>query len=149
MRPRLVGINHVALEVGDIDEALKWYRRFFEFELRGRSGDRMAFIDMGDQFIALATGRAHEPDRPRHFGLVVDDRETVRAVARAEGLDVAAHGSLDLYDPWGNQIQVVDYREIQFTKSPEVLRAMGLEGLEKTEAARQELREKGLHAKGA
>ena len=147
-RARPVGINHVALEVGDVEAALVFYGQIFDFTLRGRT-PRTAFIDIGDQFIALAAGRAHELDRPRHFGLVVDDRETVRAVARAEGLDVAAHGSLDLYDPWGNQIQVVDYREIQFTKSPEVLRAMGLEGLEKTEAARQELREKGLHAKGA
>src|ERR1700759_5455622 len=143
-KPRLIGINHVALEVGDIDEALAWYGRFFEFELRGRMGDRMAFLDMGDQFIALASGQSAERDRARHFGLVVDDKEEVRAAMRAAGLEVRAAGSLDVYDPWGNQIQVVDYREIQFTKAPEVLRGMGLDGLEKTGAARRELREKGL-----
>jgi catechol 2,3-dioxygenase-like lactoylglutathione lyase family enzyme len=141
---RLVGINHIALEVGDIDEALDWYGRFFEFALRGRAGNRMAFIDMGDQFIALAAGQAHEPDRPRHFGLVVEDKEAARRAMREAGLDVASHGSLDVHDPWGNQIQVVDYREIQFTKVPAVLQGMGLGSLEKTESARQELREKGL-----
>src|SRR2546423_2652905 len=75
---RLVGINHVALEVDDVDEALAWYGRLFELELRGRAGSRMAFIDMGDQFIALARGRTQPPDRDRHFGLVVDDKEAVR-----------------------------------------------------------------------
>jgi lactoylglutathione lyase len=141
---RLVGINHVALEVGAIDEALEWYGRFFEFKLRGRVGDRMAFLDMGDQFIALSADRSGEPDRSRHFGLVVDDKEAVRSAMHEAGLAVAASGSLDVHDPWGNQIQVVDYREIQFTKTPEVLLAMGLGDLEKTEAAQLELQEKGL-----
>ena len=141
---RLVGINHVALEVGDIDEALEWYGRFFEFDMRGRVGDRMAFLDMGDQFIALTAGRSGDRDRARHFGLVVDDKEETRAAMRAAGLEVRAAGSLDVHDPWGNQLQVVDYREVQFTKAPDVLRGMGLEGLGKTESARRELREKGL-----
>jgi catechol-2,3-dioxygenase len=141
---RLVGINHVALEVGDIDEALAWYGRFFEFELRGRIGDRMAFLDMGDQFIALAAGASGGRDVTRHFGLVVDDKEAARAAMRQAGLEVQAAGSLDVHDPWGNQIQVVDYREIQFTKTPEIMRAMGLAELEKTDAAQRELREKGL-----
>ena len=141
---RLVGINHVALEVGDIEEALRWYGRFFEFELRGRIGDRMAFLDMGDQFIALSSGRTQPCDGARHFGLVVDDKEAVRVALRDGGVDVSGSGSLDFDDPWGNHVQVVDYREIQFTKAPEVLGGMGLTGLEKTEAARQELREKGL-----
>jgi lactoylglutathione lyase len=140
----LVGINHVALEVGDIDEALAWYGRIFELELRGRIGDRMAFVDMGDQFIALARGRTQERDRARHFGLVVDDKEAARAALRDAGLEVGARGSLDFHDPWGNQVQVVDYREIQFTKAPEVARGMGLEELEKTDQALAELREKGL-----
>jgi catechol 2,3-dioxygenase-like lactoylglutathione lyase family enzyme len=140
----LVGINHVALEVGDIDEALEWYGRFFEFELRGRIGDRMAFLDMGDQFIALSARAGGERDVTGHFGLVVDDKEAVRVAMREAGLEVQVSGSLDVYDPWGNQIQVVDYREIQFTKTSEVLRAMGLAELEKTEAAQRELREKGL-----
>jgi catechol-2,3-dioxygenase len=141
---RLIGINHVALEVGGIEEALAWYGRFFEFELRGRVGDRMAFLDMGDQFIALAAANGEGRDRSRHFGLVVDDREAVRAAMLKAGLEVAPAGSLDVHDPWGNQLQVVDYREIQFTKAPEVLRGMGVEGLEKTGAARRELREQGL-----
>ena len=141
---RLVGINHVALEVGDIDEALAWYGRVFEFELRGRAGASMAFVDIGDQFIALAAGRAQPPDRRRHFGLVVDDKEAVRGALRDAGVDVQASGSVDFLDPWGNNVQVVDYREIQFTKAPEILSGMGLEGLGKTDEAREELREKGL-----
>ena len=140
---RLVGINHVALEVGDIDEALRWYGRWFDLELRGRAGARMAFIDMGDQFIALSAGRTQDPDEARHFGLVVDDKEAVRAAMREAGLPIRASGSLDFEDPWGNHAQVVDYRDIQFSKSPEVLRGMGLE-IDKSEAARRELRDKGL-----
>jgi lactoylglutathione lyase len=141
---RLVGINHVALEVGDIDEAIAWYGRFFEFELRGRIGRRMAFIDMGDQFIALSSKRSQPPDSARHFGLVVDDKEAVREALREADVPVAASGSLDFHDPWGNNVQVVDYREIQFTKTPTVLRGMGLGELPKSDAASRELREKGL-----
>jgi catechol 2,3-dioxygenase-like lactoylglutathione lyase family enzyme len=140
---RLVGINHVALEVDDVDEALAWYGRFFDFELRGRAG-RMAFVDMGDQFIALSAGRTQPADRARHFGLVVDDKEGVRAALRDAGVDVDASGSLDFVDPWGNHVQVVDYRDIQFTKTPAVLRAMGIDELPKTDAARDELRRKGV-----
>ena len=141
---RLVGINHVALEVGDIDEALAWYGRFFEFELRGRAGSRMAFIDMGDQFIALSTGRQPPPDRARHFGLVVDSKEAVRGALREAGVSVQDAGALDFRDPWGNNVQVVDYAEIQFSKLPSVLEAMGLGGLGKSEKALEEIRAKGL-----
>jgi catechol 2,3-dioxygenase-like lactoylglutathione lyase family enzyme len=141
---RLVGINHVALEVGDVDAALAWYGRFFEFELRGRAGTRMAFIDMGDQFIAIAAGRSQAPDEARHFGLVVDDREAVRSALRRDGVEVATSGSLDFLDPWGNHVQVVDYREIQFAKTPAVLRGMGLDGLNKSASALAELRDRGL-----
>jgi lactoylglutathione lyase len=141
---RLVGINHIALEVADVDDALDWYGRFFEFELRGRAGRRMAFIDMGDQFIAVAAGRSQPPDGDRHFGLVVDDKEAVRAALRDAGVDVQSSGSLDFDDPWGNHVQVVDYRDIQFTKTPEVLRAMNLDGLGKSEAAQREIRDRGL-----
>ncbi len=141
---RLVGINHIALEVDDVDDALAWYGRFFEFELRGRAGPRMAFIDMGDQFIALAAGRSQPPDDARHFGLVVDGKEAVRAALCGAGVAVQASGSLDFEDPWGNHVQVVDYRDIQFTKTSEVLRAMRLDGLEKTEAAQREIRDRGL-----
>jgi len=141
---RLVGINHVAVEVGDVGEALEWYGRFFDFELRGRSGERMAFIDMGDQFLALAAGRSQPPDRARHVGLVVDDKEGLRERLAQAGVEVAPSGSLDFSDPWGNHVQVVAYSEIQFTKAAAVLRGMGLEGIAKTERARQELRDKGL-----
>ena len=144
---RLVGINHVALEVGDLEEALTWYRRLFEFELRGRAGDRMAFIDIGDQFIALASGRIQPPDSARHFGLVVDDKEAVRERLRRDGVPVQASGSLDFTDPWGNHVQVVDYRDIQFTKAPEILRGMKLDGLSKSERALAELSEKRMATK--
>ena len=141
---KLVGINHLALEVGDLDEALAFWEAIFgELELRGRSG-RMAFIDMGDQFIALSQGRTQEPDRARHFGLVVNDKEAVRAGLQELGVPVSSGRGLDFHDPWGNQIQVVDYRDIQFTKADEILRGMGLDGLEKSESALAELREKGL-----
>jgi lactoylglutathione lyase len=143
MTSRLLGINHVALEVGDVEEALEFYRRVFDFELRGR-GASMAFIDMGDQFIALARGREGGPDRARHFGLVVDDKERVRQALQEAGVPVQPAGGVDFRDPWGNNVQVVDYREIQFTKAGHVLRGMGLDGLEKTEQALDELRSKGL-----
>jgi catechol 2,3-dioxygenase-like lactoylglutathione lyase family enzyme len=143
--PKLVGINHIALEVGDLDEALAFWESIFgPLELRGRGGG-MAFIDMGDQFIALAHGRTQPPDQARHFGLVVDDKEAVRERLRELGVPVSGRG-LDFHDPWGNLIQVVDYRDIQFTKTDEVLEAMGLDGLEKSESALAELREKGVRA---
>ena len=136
-------MNHVALEVGDVDEALAFYGSIFEFGLRGRGG-RMAFIDMGDQFVALGEGRTQPPDQHRHLGLVVDDKEAARRALQEAGVPVAPSGSVDFRDPWGNHIQVVDYREIQFTKTENVLRGMGLEGLGKTEKAEAELRAKGL-----
>ena len=145
--PRLVGINHVALEVGSVDEALEFYGRIFDVELRGRAG-RMAFIDMGDQFIALAEGRTQPPDRARHFGLVVDDKEATRQALIEAGVEIQPGRGLDFLDPWGNNIQVVDYSDIQFTKAPEVLRGMGLNDLNKSDQALAELREKGLGGAG-
>ena len=138
--PRAVGINHIALEVGSIDEALEFYGRLFELELRGRIRG-MAFVDMGDQFVALAEGRTQEPDAQRHFGLVVDDRDAVLAAAREAGAEI--FGGNSFLDPWGNHVQVVAYADVQFSKTPEILRGMGLE-LEKSESARRELRDKGL-----
>jgi catechol 2,3-dioxygenase-like lactoylglutathione lyase family enzyme len=137
VKARLVGINHVALEVGDVEEALDFYGRIFEFELRGRGG-RMAFIDIGDQFIALAEGRRQPPDDHRHFGVVVDDKQRALTAAREAGAEVRGN---DFRDPWGNNLQVVAYEDVQFTKAPEILRAMDLE-LAKTEAAREEIRRK-------
>jgi catechol 2,3-dioxygenase-like lactoylglutathione lyase family enzyme len=135
-RPRLVGINHVALEVGDIDEAVEFYRRIFAIERVDREAG-MAFLDMGDQFIALSEGDPGHSDQARHFGLVVD-----------AGVEVSPAPRLNFRDPWGNFVQVVDYRDIQFTKAPRILEGMGLEGLEKRPDALEELREKGLGEPG-
>jgi hypothetical protein len=99
---------------------------------------------MGDQFIALSQGRTQPPDNARHFGLVVDDKEAVRARLKELRIPVSSGRGLDFRDPWGNQIQVVDYRDIQFTKTDEILRGMGLDGLEKSQSAVEELRAKGL-----
>jgi catechol 2,3-dioxygenase-like lactoylglutathione lyase family enzyme len=143
-RARLVGMNHIALEVGDIEEALAWYGRVFEFTMRGRQGNRMAFVDMGDQFIALSAGRSGAPDDQRHLGLVVDDKEAARRALEEAGAEILPGRGLDFRDPWGNRIQVVDYREIQFTKDPSVLRALGLSDLRKTPEAVSELRAKGI-----
>ena len=148
MTARLVGINHVALEVGDVDEALAFYGQVFELRLRGREPG-MAFIDAGDQFIALAeAAAARPPDGDRHFGLVVDDKEAVRAALEAAGAEIVPSRGLDFRDPWGNLVQVVEYGDIQFTKTPEVLRAMGLDGLSKSHAALSELRAKGVEVAG-
>jgi len=143
--PSLVGINHIALEVDDIDEALAFWESIFgPLQLRGR-GKQMAFIDLGDQFIALARGRTQPPDQHRHLGLVVDDKEAVRARLRELGIPVSSDRGLDFRDPSGNLIQIVDYRDVQFTKTDSVLRAMGLDGLGKSESALAELRAKGMN----
>jgi lactoylglutathione lyase len=141
-KPRLVGINHIALEVGDIDEALDFYGKIFNFTLRGKRPGN-AFIELGDQFINLMqTPTAHE-DRRRHFGLVVDDRSSVRARVEAAGGRLLPGPFLDFLDPWGNRVEVVEYGDIQFTKAPHVLRAMGFD-LDKSEKALRELADKGM-----
>ena len=141
---RAVGINHIAIEVGSLDEGLAFYGSLFELELRSRIPG-MAFVDMGDQFLALAQRTeqrsAREPDAERHFGLVVDDRAVVLAAAREAGVEI--FGGNSFRDPWGNHVQIVEYGDVQFTKAPEILRGMGLE-LEKTDKARRELRDRGL-----
>jgi lactoylglutathione lyase len=142
-RARAVGVNHVALEVGDIDEALAFYGRLFDFSLRGRS-DTAAFIDLGDQFLALQKGRTQAADDGRHFGLVVDDKEAVRAALAQAGIKALPGPFLDFLDPWGNRIEIVAYDNIQFTKAAHVLRGMGLERLSKNEQARKELADKGM-----
>jgi catechol 2,3-dioxygenase-like lactoylglutathione lyase family enzyme len=144
VRATLVGINHVALEVGDVDEALDWYGRIFALELRGRAGRRMAFVDMGDQFLALSAPRAQPRDDDRHFGLVVDDKKAVRRTLEQAGAEIVPTRGLRFVDPWGNNVEVVQYDQVQFSKTDAVLGGMGLGELEKTEAARAELREKGL-----
>ena len=142
-KARAVGFNHVALEVGDIDEALAFYGRLFEFELRSRS-DTDAFIDLGDQFIALQKGRKQPPDDGRHFGLVVDDKNAVRKALADAGVATLPGPFLDFMDPWGNRIEIVGYANIQFTKAPHVLRGMGLAHLAKNADAIKELTEKGM-----
>ena len=143
MGVRALGVNHVAFEVDDLDAALAWWARFFDFELRGRVPG-MAFIDLGDQFVALSEGRTQPPDSQRHVGLVVEDKEALRAALSEAGEQVNAAGNLRMRDPSGNQIEIVDYRDVQFTKTPAVLRALGVEGLAKSERAEKELAAKGL-----
>ena len=142
-KARAMGVNHVALEVGDIEEALAFYGRLFEFKLRGKSEDA-AFIDLGDQFLALQKGRKQSGDDGRHFGLVVDDKEAVRKALTAAGVKVLAGRFLDFLDPWGNRIEIVGYENIQFTKAPHVLRGMGLAALAKSAQAAKELADKGM-----
>ncbi len=142
-KARAVGFNHVALEVGDIDEALTFYGRLFDFELRSRS-QTDAFIDLGDQFLALQKGRTQPADDGRHFGLVVDDKEAVRKALAEAGIEPLPGRFLDFLDPWGNRIEIVGYANIQFTKAPHVLRGMGLAHLSKTEQAIKELADKGM-----
>lgn len=141
-KARPIGLNHIALEVGDIEEALAFYGRIFDFTLRGR-GERSAFIELGDQFIALMEGPVRQPPGHRHFGLVVDDRSDVRRLAKAAGATMLEGPFLDFLDPWGNRFEVVEYANIQFTKAPNVLRGMGLD-LDKSEKARGELAAKGM-----
>ena len=141
-KPRLVGLNHIALEVGGIDAALDFYGRIFSFSLRGR-GERQAFIDIGDQFINLMQTATPHRDAGRHFGLVVDDRSRVRSLAEAAGATLVDGPFLDFLDPWGNRIEVVEYANVQFTKAPHVLRGMDLD-LDKNAKARRELAEKGM-----
>ena len=142
-KPRVVGFNHVALEVGDIDEALAFYGHLFKFELRGKS-DTMAFIDLGDQFIALQKGRRQSADDGRHFGLVVDDKEAASRALEAAGVTILDGPFLDFRDPWGNRVEIVGYDNVQFTKAPNVLRGMGLTHLVKNDKARMELTKKGM-----
>ena len=142
-KARAVGFNHIAIEVGDIEEALAFYGSLFDFELRGKS-ETMAFIDLGDQFLALQRGRSQAADDGRHFGIVVDDKEAVRQALAAAGVEALPGRFLDFQDPWGNRIEIVGYDNIQFTKAPNVLRGMGLEHLTKNEKAIEELTEKGM-----
>jgi predicted enzyme related to lactoylglutathione lyase len=142
-KARAVGFNHVALEVSDIEEALSFYARILEFQLRGKSED-MAFIDLGDQFLALQKGRSQPPDDGRHFGLVVDDKDAVRQALVEAGVEALPGPFLDFRDPWGNRIEIVGYDNIQFSKAPNVLRGMGLTHLSKNAQAIKELAEKGM-----
>ena len=142
-RAHVVGFNHVALEVGDIEEALPFYGRIFDFKLRSKS-EHMAFIDLGDQFLALQKGRSQPPDDGRHLGLVVDDKDAVRRALAETGVEALPGPFLDFRDPWGNRIEIVGYDSVQFSKAPNVLRGMGLTHLSKNTQAMKELAEKGM-----
>jgi catechol 2,3-dioxygenase-like lactoylglutathione lyase family enzyme len=142
-KARAIGFNHVALEVGDIEEALAFYGRLFDFTLRGKDEDS-AFIDLGDQFLALQKGRRQSADDGRHFGLVVDDKEAVRNALTEADVEIVPGPFLDFLDPWGNRIEIVGYSNIQFTKAPNVLRGMGLRHLTKNKTALKELADKGM-----
>src|SRR5215831_15628613 len=142
-KARAIGFNHIALEVGDIEEALAFYGRLFDFELRGKSATS-AFIDLGDQFLALQKGRTQSADDGRHFGLVVDDKDAVRKALSDAGIEPLPGPFLDFLDPWGNRIEIVSYENVQFTKAPNVLRGMGLAHLSKNESAMRELSAKGM-----
>jgi len=142
-KAQAIGINHIALEVDDVEAALEFYGSLFDLKLRGRH-DGMAFIDLGDQFINLTPHRSQGVDRARHFGLVVDDRELLKKALEATGVKILSGRGLDFIDPWGNHVQVVQYQDIQFSKAPNVLRGMGLVGLSKTPEALAELAEKGM-----
>jgi lactoylglutathione lyase len=141
-KPRLVGINHLALEVGNIEEALDFYGRIFDFSLRAKRPGN-AFIELGDQFINLMEAQNRHEDQRRHFGLVVDDRSSVRARVEAAGGRLLPGPFLDFLDPWGNRVEVVEYGDIQFTKAPHIMRAMGFD-LDKSEKALRELADKGM-----
>ena len=141
-KAKAMGINHVVLEVGDIEAALEFYGRIFDFSLRGKN-DTQAFIDMGDQFLQLSLNDVPAPDDKRHFGFVVDDREPIRAVLEEMGVEMLERG-LNFRDPWGNRIEVVPYTEIQFSKAPNGRRGMELDELKKTESAIEELENKGM-----
>jgi catechol 2,3-dioxygenase-like lactoylglutathione lyase family enzyme len=143
-KPRLIGINHVAIEVGDIDEALAWYAQIFDFTLRGK-GERNAFIDMGDQFVnlTLVPNYAVNGEEKRHIGFVVDDRSRILDLAKAAGARMVEGPFLDFLDPWGNRLEIIEYSNIQFTKAPGVMRGMGL-ALDKNAKAKAELAEKGM-----
>ena len=142
-KARAVGFNHVALVVGNIDEALEFYGKLFEFTLREREAGA-AFIDLGDQFLALQEGDARTADDGHHFGLVVDDKEVARKALIAAGITPLPGPFLDFLDPWGNRIEIIGYDNIQFTKAPHVLRGMGLAHLKKKPSAIRELAEKGM-----
>jgi catechol 2,3-dioxygenase-like lactoylglutathione lyase family enzyme len=142
-KARAVGFNHVALVVGDIEEALAFYGRLFDFTLRSKSKSS-AMIDLGDQFLALQTGPTPIDDDGHHFGLVVDDKEAVRGALAEAGVEPLPGRFLDFLDPWGNRIEIIGYDNIQFTKAPNVLRGMGLAHLAKNEKAIKELTEKGM-----
>src|SRR5919106_1663763 len=142
-KARAMGFNHIALEVGDIEEALAFYGGLFDFNLRSK-GESSAFIDLGDQFLALQKGRTQPADDGRHFGLVVDDKDAVRTALADAGIEPLPGPFLDFRDPWGNRIEIVGYENIQFTKAPNVLHGMGLSHLAKNDKAKKELADKGM-----
>ena len=142
-KAKAVGINHIALEVGDIDQALAFYGEFIDFEIESQN-DSAAFIYFGDQFINFMTGRTQGPDQGRHFGIAVDDKDLVRQTLENMGVELLNGRFLDFIDPWGNRVEITTYQNIQFTKADHVLKGMGLGDIKKTQNAQDELRKKGM-----
>ncbi len=142
-KARAVGINHIALEVGDIKKALAFYGDFLDFEV-SRQSKTAAFIYFGDQFINFVAGRAQGPDEGRHFGIAVDDKDLARASLEKLGIEFLDTRFLDFLDPWGNRVEITTYEKIQYTKADHILRGMGLGHLEKTDEALEELRKKNM-----
>lgn len=143
-----VGINHVAIEVGDVVAALEFYGRFLEFQVEEQTDD-MAIVYFGDQFINFIRNADREPDRMRHFGVAVDDKRLVRRALEAMGVRLIDSRFLDFLDPWGNRVEITTYANIQFTKADQVLRGMGLGHLKKSDEALAELRSKGMAPAGS
>ena len=142
-KARAVGINHVALEVGNIDEALAFYGGFINFELESKS-QTAAFVYFGDQFINFSLGRTQGPDEKRHFGIAVDDKDLAREMLEGMGITFLDTRFLDFLDPWGNRVEITTYTNIQFSKADHVLKGMGLAHLSKTDNAIEQLRKKNM-----
>jgi catechol 2,3-dioxygenase-like lactoylglutathione lyase family enzyme len=138
-----VGINHVAIEVGNIAEALAFYGRFLAFTVEEQTDD-MAIIYFGDQFVNLIRNADRKPDSMRHFGIAVDDKPLARKTLESMGVKLLDSRFLDFLDPWGNRVEITTYTNIQFTKAGHVLHGMGLGHLRKSEEALSELRAKGM-----
>ena len=124
MRARLAGINHVALQVDDLEAAVAFYTALFEPTAVDRSEEDAAFLEIGDQFLALFE-RGSREEEP-HFGLVVQDKEAARRALQDAGVEILPGHRLDFRDPSGNRVQIVQYDQIQFTKPDHILEAMGL-----------------------
>ena len=140
-----IGINHIALEVGNIAEALAFYGSFLNFTITSQTEDA-AFIYFGDQFINFAKGRTQTPDEKRHFGIAVDDKELVRNTLTEMDVTLLGGQFLDFLDPWGNRIEITTYTNIMFSKSTAILRGIGMDHLQKTDEALAELDKQGLGA---
>ena len=138
-----IGINHVAIEVGDVAAAIEFYGRFLDFQVEEQN-DGMAIVYFGDQFINFIRNTDRTPDQMRHFGIAVDDKPLARSTLEAMGVQLLDSRFLDFLDPWGNRVELTTYTNIQYTKADHILRGMGLGHLSKSDEALAELRAKGM-----